>query len=284
MEITVYTRKNCKLCQEAISKIKNLNIQFDFDLILIDIDNLGKAKGEYLDKIPLIYINGQEVFRYHLDDGKLLQILMNKPLNPSTRIIEKRYSRIAPFYDLSEFIVEEIYFKKWREKILGNLKGVKILEVGAGTGKNFPYYPADKEVTAIDISLPMLRRAENRIRSSKAVINLAIMDAENLALPDNSFDAIITTYVFCSVPDPVRGLKELKRVCRPDGKIYFLEHVLSTKLFMKTFMNWLNPLTVSLFGFNINRRTVDNIKKAGLTIIEEKNLRSDIFKFIIAKP
>ncbi len=110
------------------------------------------------------------------------------------------------------------------------------------------------------------------------------MDAENLAFPYNSFDCIISTYVFCSVPNPVKGLKELRRVCRPDGKIYFLEHVLSAKPFKKTFMNWLNPLTVGLFGFNINRQTVENIKKAGLTITEEKNLKSDIFKFIIAKP
>lgn len=78
---------------------------------------------------------------------------------------------------------------------------------------------------------------------------------------DDTFDMVFTTCVFCSVPDPVKGLLEIRRVCKPNGKIIMIEHVRSEKKALGLVMDIFNPIIVNLYGANINRRTVDNVKK-----------------------
>ena len=104
---------------------------------------------------------------------------------------------------------------------------------------------------------------------------------QNLEFQDNSFDTVFATCVFCSVPDPVQGLKEIKRVCKPEGKIILLEHVRSENKIIGALMDFINPVVVSLIGVNINRRTVENVKKAGFTKIEATNLWKEIIKKIV---
>jgi ubiquinone/menaquinone biosynthesis C-methylase UbiE len=106
------------------------------------------------------------------------------------------------------------------------------------------------------------------------------MDAQQMDFPDNSFDSVFTTCVFCSVPDPVKGLHEIKRVCKKDGKIILIEHVRSEQKVLGLLMDLFNPLVVNTFGANINRKTVENVKKAGFTNIKVENLWRDIVKKI----
>jgi phosphatidylethanolamine/phosphatidyl-N-methylethanolamine N-methyltransferase len=84
---------------------------------------------------------------------------------------------------------------------------------------------------------------------------LQVMDVRKLEFADNSFDSVVSTFVFCSVPDPIVGLKEVKRVSRSGGKILLLEHVLSANRIIADLMNMANPIVVRIMGANINRNT-----------------------------
>jgi len=205
---------------------------------------------------------------------------MDRDLTAQTKA---RYNRIAPYYDLVEFISEHV-FKRWRRKLLSSVKG-KILEVGVGTGKNFPYYPKESDITGIDIADRMLPLAKKRADRLGLAIKLMEGDVQGLSFPDNFFDTAVATFVFCSVPDPVLGLQELRRVVKPDGQILLLEHVRIDRPVIGYLMDVLNPVFAHLLGPNINRRTVENIEKAGLVIKNIEHLGPmQMVKMILADP
>lgn len=198
----------------------------------------------------------------------------------NTEKIKRRYNRASRFYDLLESPMEAMSLREWRIKIMSELHG-KVLEVGVGTGKNIPYYPDDIDITAIDFSSKMLGKAREKADKYKKAVRLMEMDVQNMGFPDNYFDCVFTTCVFCSVPDPVKGLGEIRRVCKAGGEIRMIEHVRSEKAVLGAVMDIINPIVVNSYGANINRRTVENIKKAGFTAVEVRNLFSDIVKEII---
>ncbi len=192
---------------------------------------------------------------------------------------KQRYNRIAGLYDILEAPMEHI-FSNWRKELLKEASG-KTLEVGIGTGQNIEHYPAEVELTGIDFSEKMIEKARNRTRHHPNV-RLLLMDAENMSFNNNTFDTVVTSCVFCSVPDPVQGLKEIKRVCKSGGKILMLEHVRSEKKIIGNLMDIINPVPLTIIGANINRRTYDNLLKAGFIPeqIQVQNLWSDIMKLI----
>lgn len=195
-----------------------------------------------------------------------------------TEIIKNRYNRYSKFYDIFELPMET-FFSKFRPDLVCYAEG-NVLEVGVGTGKNLGYYPDDVHVTAIDLSPGMLSKAKKKFPNKKNITFLE-MDIQSTTFEDNVFDTIIGSFVFCSVPDPVKGLNELRRICKPGGKIYLLEHVRSNKKIIGPILDIFNPIPVILFGFNINRNTTNNIKKAGFVNIVEKIYWSDILKIYI---
>lgn len=194
--------------------------------------------------------------------------------------IRNKYDKASKLYDIFEQPMELMGLKKWRVETLKETKG-KTLEIGVGTGKNIPFYNDTMEYTAIDFSVKMLEKAQKKKNIYNKKVELIQMDVQEMSFPDNTFDCIITTCVFCSVPDPVKGLKEIMRVCKPNGKIIMLEHVRSENKILGEVMDLLNPFIVNLYGANINRRTLDNIKTAGFTINEETDLFADVVKRII---
>jgi ubiquinone/menaquinone biosynthesis C-methylase UbiE len=197
--------------------------------------------------------------------------------------IRKRYDRIAPYFDGLEAVMEGLFFKRWRQKLWAKVDGHHILEVGVGTGKNFDYYPADARMTAIDFSPQMLKQAaQNKDRKAVAV-ELDLMDVQSLSFADNSFDTVIGTFVFCSVPLPLKGLKELYRVCKPGGQVLLLEHVLSSKPLIARVMNFFNPVVVALVGANINRNTVKHVKACGFASVRVDARSGDMIKLIEAR-
>lgn len=196
--------------------------------------------------------------------------------------IRKRYNRASRFYDLMEKPMEMMALSEWRIQLMKELKG-KVLEVGVGTGKNIQYYPESVDMFAIDFSEKMLEKAKEKAEKLNKDVKLLQMDAQNMEFSDNTFDMIFTTCVYCSVPDPVKGLKEMRRVCKPNGKIIMIEHVRSEKKVLGLIMDILNPLVVNTYGANINRRTVENIYKSGFSDVDVDNLYSDIVKKIVIK-
>jgi ubiquinone/menaquinone biosynthesis C-methylase UbiE len=194
-----------------------------------------------------------------------------------------RYNRIAPYFNMVEFIAERT-FSQWRRQLLARVRG-KVLDVGVGTGKNFPYYPKGVDVTGLDIADKMLLRARSRADKFGLQVHLMEGDVQSLPFPDNSFDAAIATFVFCSVPDPVLGLKELRRVVKSGGEILLLEHVRIDTPVIGFIMDIMNPIVLHFIGANINRTTVKNVEKAGLCIEKIEHLGfMQMVKMIIANP
>jgi phosphatidylethanolamine/phosphatidyl-N-methylethanolamine N-methyltransferase len=205
-------------------------------------------------------------------------------LDRETAATQARYDRIAPFYDLMDWATERSAFQAWREDLWSRVAPGRVLEVGVGTGKNMSYYPEGARVTAIDLSDRMLAQAKRRAKESGIDVDLRHMDAQDLDFLDDTFDTAVATFVFCSVPIPVRGLRELGRVVKPEGDIWLLEHVRINKPVIGPLMDVMNPVVVRIMGANINRQTVENVKRAGLEIVGVEDLRGELVKLIHARP
>jgi ubiquinone/menaquinone biosynthesis C-methylase UbiE len=212
--------------------------------------------------------------------------LVAKGINDqATALTRARYQRISPIYDKIEWLMEG-RFRPWREKQWQFVYGPQVLEVGVGTGKNMEFWPLNCKITAIDLTPGMLDIARQRAMSlNRQDVDLRLGDAQHLEFPSASFDTVVASFVFCSVPDPIQGLREIGRVVRPGprGQILLLEHVRIDRPVIGPLMDVLAPLIVRLNGANINRRTVENVRIAGLQIDRVENLDDmGMFKLIFA--
>jgi phosphatidylethanolamine/phosphatidyl-N-methylethanolamine N-methyltransferase len=139
--------------------------------------------------------------------------------------IEKAYARWAPVYDL----VFGAVFDRGRQAAIEAAEriGGRILEVGVGTGLSLPDYKRSNRLVGVDLSLPMLRKARERVteRALGNVEALAVMDAGGLGLPDASFDVVVAQYVITAVPHPEATLDEFARVLKPGGEIVLVNHI-----------------------------------------------------------
>jgi ubiquinone/menaquinone biosynthesis C-methylase UbiE len=129
----------------------------------------------------------------------------------------------------------------------------------------------------------MLKQAQQQCERKKVVVDLELMDVQALYFADNSFDTVVASFVFCSVPMPLKGLKELHRVCKPGGQVLLLEHVLSSKPPLAWLMHRLNPLVLRLFGANIDRNTVKNVKACPFVSVRVDEQSGDMIKLIEAR-
>ena len=200
----------------------------------------------------------------------------------ATATVRARYDRQAHLYDRMTRGSERL-LAPGRAALWQRVRGPRVLEVGVGTGKSFPYYPAGMSITAIDFSPRMLDEARTHAAQDQIVVDLREADVQALPFPDASFDTAIATCVFCSVPDPFLGLNELGRVLVPGGQLLLIEHVLSHRPLLGPIMSMLNPLVVHMMGANINRETVENVRRAGFAELQVEDLWLDILKRIEAR-
>ncbi len=228
----------------------------------------------------------------------LVQLLILSPVafRVSTRLVRKRpaaaasdtattrrrYDRIAPLYDALELGME-LRFRSWRRDLWSRAMGDRILEVGVGTGKNLNLHPPHRQVVAIDISERMLARARRKAKRLGSRTLLAIADAEALPFAHGSFDTVVASFVFCSVPDPIQGLKEARRVLEPGGRLLLLEHVLSNRPLLRKLMRRLDSIAARISGAHIDRETVENVGAAGFDEVADVDLSLDIVKSITAR-
>lgn len=197
-----------------------------------------------------------------------------------TQEIRHRYNRIAPCYNAMDALMELRLFRAQRGLLLQEVRG-DVLEVGVGTGKNLPYYPSEISLTAVDFSPRMLERARHQAQRLSLDVTLMEMDVQALEFAEDSFDCVVSTCVFCSVPDPIVGLREIRRVCKPGGRILMLEHMRSERPVLGLLMDLFNFMPLHLYGANINRRTLENLRIAGFSQIYTENVWGDIFKQIL---
>ncbi len=190
-----------------------------------------------------------------------------------------KYDHIADNYDVLDYIIPHA----WRRQATSFAYG-RVLEVGVGTGLNLPFYPhCCQEFVGIDISEQMLAQARKKALQAKFPVTLEVMNVQAMDLDGQSFDCVIATFVFCSVSDPVAGLRECHRLLKPGGRLILLEHMASDNKVLSQLLNWLNPLTVMLLGDHVNRQTTRIVIAAGFQLRLVENVWGDIVRLIIAE-
>jgi phosphatidylethanolamine/phosphatidyl-N-methylethanolamine N-methyltransferase len=162
--------------------------------------------------------------------------------------VENVYDKLAKVYDL--FFGPTLHPGRLQAIERMNIQpGERVLEVGVGTGINLSLYPREADVTGIDFSSSMLEKARERAaRPDAAPVRLLQMDAAAMRFADDSFDIVYAPYLISVVPDPVKVAQEMRRVCRPGGRIIFLNHFLSPNAILSRLERLISPMTIHI-GF-----------------------------------
>lgn len=205
--------------------------------------------------------------------------MVDEALMSSTK---RKWDKAAATFDLMAGKGPEKRWAPWKKELFSHMDG-KILFLALGTGLDIPTFPANKDITAIDLSPKMLEQAQPRIDAYDGEIKAEAMDVHNMTFEDNTFDQIFTSCTFCSVPEPVEGLKQLKRVLKPDGTLYMFEHTGSRYFPFSLMMNLMTPLSRKI-GPDMNRKTTENVEAAGFKLQEVNNIFLDVVKTIKAVP
>ena len=180
--------------------------------------------------------------------------------------IRTKYEKFARWYDLMNGIPEVLGVRILRRRLLQRASG-KVLEIAAGTGRNLRYYPKGCQITAVDFSPAMLGVARRRTDRLGLTILFLVMDAENLAFHDPCFDTVVSSLSLCTFPDPVAALREMARVCRPDGRILFLEHGRSDVEWLGRWQDRRADRHARALGCRWNREPLDLVRQAGLKLV-----------------
>jgi ubiquinone/menaquinone biosynthesis C-methylase UbiE len=171
-------------------------------------------------------------------------------------------------------------FAPVKKRLFAKMQG-KSLMVAAGTGNDFKHFPPGLDIVALDISPKMLELAAPRAVGYPGTLTLQEADVCNLAYPDDAFDTVVTVCTFCSVPKPILGLSELRRVLNPGGQILMFEHMRSAVAQFGVLLDLMTPLSRK-FGPDLNRDTVGNVLKAGFKLRRVENVYLDIVRIIEA--
>ncbi len=186
--------------------------------------------------------------------------------------IQQIYERQATSYDTTNSMME-IIFGKGRQ-LLGSL-WEDILEVGVGTGLNLPHYSPTARVTALDWSPRMVELSRQRAKrlDLKQIVSIRVGDVQDLKdIPPNSFDFVTSSCVFCSVPNPIKVLKEIARVLKPHGYLIQIEHGRSKIPIINQALKILEPIMIKMKGAHLTRDHEKNLEQAGFATVKRREL------------
>lgn len=182
-------------------------------------------------------------------------------------------------YDSLMSLFDALGLEDWRHWLVGAVTG-RTLEVGCGTGRNLPLYPGEVRVVGLDPDLRSLGRARERSDAP-----LVCADAQDLPFRDASFDFVVSSLVFCSVPDPIRGLREIRRALKHEGRLRMLEHVRADARWEARLQDAVQPFwTWFTGGCHPNRDTEANVRSAGFEIEEEDHHTRNRWRRFSARP
>ncbi len=191
-----------------------------------------------------------------------------------------KWDREALAYDLITW-AEDRRFAPAKRRLFSRMAG-RCLMMAAGTGNDFRFFPPGLDITAIDVSPRMIERARRKAADYGGSLEILLMDAQNLQFADASFDTVVTSCTLCSVPDPIRGLREIYRCLKPGGRLLMFEHVRSRFGPVAVFQDLMTAVT-RLIGPDMNRDTVGNVQRAGFNVLRERNAYFDVVKAIGAE-
>lgn len=195
-------------------------------------------------------------------------------------ITQKKWDRAAKTFDFMNSKGPEKRWEPFKREFFQNMQG-DILFMALGTGLDIQFFPENLHITGIDISPSMLEFAKPRAKAYIGELSPLQMDVHDLNFPENSFDQIFTSCTFCSVPDPVEGLKKLRYPLKPGGELYMFEHTGSRYFPFNMMLNLMTYISKAL-GPEMNRDTVSNVRSAGFEIVEINNIYLDVVKTIKA--
>ncbi|MDI1303054.1 MAG: class I SAM-dependent methyltransferase [bacterium] len=180
------------------------------------------------------------------------------------------YSRHV-FPHLLDWLMSQPAFTLAREELLAEVAG-DVLEIGFGTGLNIDHYPDSViSLTTVDVNPGVHQLAKKRLEKARMPVKFALISGENLPMPDASFDAVVSTWTLCSIPDVESALLEIRRVLKPEGRFYFVEHGLSPDSGTARWQHRLTPVQkIIADGCHLNRDHLTLIANAGMTVIEKK--------------
>jgi ubiquinone/menaquinone biosynthesis C-methylase UbiE len=186
--------------------------------------------------------------------------------------------QIPWLYDLLMTLTPGI--ERWRCTLVAEASG-RVLEVGCGTGRGLPDYHDDAALFALDPNCDSLHRAKRR----RVEARLVCASAEAIPFADDSFDCVVSSLVFCSVPNAGLGLAEIKRVLRPGGQLLMLEHVQARSRFWAWVLDWIQPTWTTVSGgCHPNRDTVGTVERAGFVIDRNSFRERGVMRRFVARP
>lgn len=201
----------------------------------------------------------------------------------STDEVRRMYDQKAADYQNGEFLKVLLGEKRLRRKLMAKARG-RILDVACGTGENFPYFPPGSDVTAVELSEAMLQQARKRAAEVGLNVDLRSMDAQQLELADNTFDTVVTALSTCTFPDPVAALREMGRVCKPDGQILLLEHGRSRYNLLARYQDRQAPQVYAAQGCRWNQDPAQLVQDAGLNLKSVERALAGIYYVMEAAP
>lgn len=201
----------------------------------------------------------------------------------TAREISRKYDQFAHWYDWVEGVPDILGVSRLRRRLLQRASG-RVLEIAVGTGKNLCYYPASCRISAVDVSKAMLNIARKRATKLSMNVSLSLTDAEDLPFPDKSFDTVVSSLTTCTFPDPVAALREMARVCRPEGRILLLEHGRSDREWLGRLQDRRTDRHAKQLGCHWNREPQELAREAGLRILNAQRFFYGIFHVVVAMP
>lgn len=196
----------------------------------------------------------------------------------------RTYERIAPFYDLIDLPFEYGCYRSIRPLLFTGLGG-RLLDAGVGTGRNIAFYPPGAEVIGVDLSPAMLDRAARRRSGPTTCVRLVQMDLSQLKFADNSFDAAVASFVFCTMPPMSRraALRELRRVLKPGGRLRLLEYAPAKSAVRRKLTRVWQPWVTWAFGAKLDQDIEPELSQANLGPTSSRYVNGNI-KLIEAGP